>query len=458
MGFQRFESRFCTFEAPDGWRIVAGLAAVDGRDEARQRSAVVVENWVDTPQDAATFLDRQLEVMTQVESEIELVEKRNLDSRNLGEALLATFRMPLPDGRALLQKQLIAVEGRLACTLTVSGLEDDRELWNECCNPILGSFDVSAREWSGEIRESDDVVNVDADGPPPSMHDVSGLGLAIPVPAGWEVAPDGTLRRGESAKISIRRTGLPAASAEECFAEALERFSRAGEAKPNAWKRGETPGGTSFWSVDAVSTRQKTWGPPDRHLRREVFVDDNGVLAFTLDCTGEPAGPVEDLGRIVGGYRWLNSDRQTLRLGEPWLQAELAGRWTAPGPGVYIRSDPPQTMVLVQQLGKEATLADLVKHHVDATRRAPEVVHVEAETRDDSHFRGCDAVRYLLDFTDAEGQKVSLRTCWLDTPKTRCVVNVRAAASDTADEILRTLMDGFSPEAASGTGDDGGAT
>jgi hypothetical protein len=456
MGFQRFTSRFCTFEAPADWRIVAGLGAIDGRDETRQRSAAVIESWVDAPQDAPTYLDSQLEVLTKVESEIELVEKRSLDSGNLSEALLATFRTPLPDGRALLQKQLVAVEGRLICTLTVSGLEDDQTLWNEYCNPILGSFDVPARDWSGQIRESDNVLTVETEHPPSEMHDLPGLGLAIPAPAGWEVSPDGTLRHEGGAEISIRRSGLPAGTAEECFAEALERYSSTTGAKPSAWQRGETTDGGSFWAVDAISTREKTWGPPDRHLHREVYVDDEGVLAFTLDCPEESVGPIEDLGRVLEGYRWLEPERQRLRLGEPWLRAELKGKWTAAGPGMYIGADPPGTMVLVQQIGKDANLADLIDAQIDATRRAPEVVLVDTEARDEGILQEYDAVRYSLDFKDAEGQSVSLRTCWLDTPESRYVVNVRAAASETAEATLRTLLDGFSPEAAGETDHEGG--
>ncbi len=456
MGFQRFESRFCTFAAPGDWRLVDGLGAIDNRNETRQRSAAVMESWADSPQSAHTYLESQLEMIAQLESEIELVEERSLDSSNLSEALLVTFRTPLPDGRALLQKQLVAIEGRLVCTLTVSGLEDDRALWEESCNPILGSFDVPARDWSGEIRESDIVLTVEEAPPSLAMHDLLELGIAIPVPSKWMVTPEGTLRSGESSEITIRRSGLPAGSAEECFAEALERISRSEGAKPAAWQHGVTPDGASFWSVDAISTLEKTWGSPDRRLRREVYIDDECVLAFTLDCEAESEGPIGDFGRVLVGYHWLEPERQKLRLGEPWLRVELAGKWVPAGPGVYIGTDPPGTMVQVQRVGQEAKLSDLIKGQIDATRRAPEVVQVEAETHDDGMLQECDAVRYSLDFKDAEGQGVFLRTCWLENRENRFVVNVRAIVSDAADQTLKALLDGFSPDSAEETGNRGG--
>ena len=145
MAFQRFESRFCAFEGPAEWRVVPGLGMVDDSDGNLDRSVVVMENWVDPPQNASDYLETQKEMLGQEKPETEVIGEQTLDSRQLSEGVLVTFRTPFPGGGgALLQKQLVAVEGPLVCTLTVSGLEDDTTLWNELCNPLLGSFTVPA--------------------------------------------------------------------------------------------------------------------------------------------------------------------------------------------------------------------------------------------------------------------------------------------------------------------------
>jgi len=456
MGFQLFESRFCTFEGPTEWRVVSGLGMVESDDQTLIRSAVVMENWVNPPKDASAYLQTQLPLLEEEQPETELLGEQRLDSHQLTEALLATFRTPIPNGGAMVQKQLVAVEGALVCTLTVSGLEDDRVLWDELCNPLLGSFTITADDWVGRIREAD-LVPIVEDHSPDGRFDLTGLGLSIPMPTGWEGDPTGTLRHGNEALISIRRSGLSAGSAEECFAEALQNLSQSDGPKPSAWQRGENPEGASFWAIDAITTLEKTFVSSGHVVHREVFIDDQGVISFTLDCVGESAGPIGDFSAIVAGYRWLEPEEQRLRLGEPWLPAELRGQWMPGGPGVYVGLNPPGTIVLVQQIGKEGELDEFVRPQIDAARRAPEIAETDAEKRDAGVLQGCDAVHYSLDFTGTDGETVCLRTCWFDTPTNRCVVNVRASSADTADRTIRTLLDSVKPVATTNAGDRGGA-
>ncbi|MCK5377137.1 MAG: hypothetical protein KAJ97_08655 [Acidobacteria bacterium] len=451
MAFQRFESRFCAFEGPAEWRVVPGLGMVDDSDGNLDRSVVVMENWVDPPQNASDYLETQKEMLGQEKPETEVIGEQTLDSRQLSEGVLVTFRTPFPGGGgALLQKQLVAVEGPLVCTLTVSGLEDDTTLWNELCNPLLGSFTVPAREWSVEIQETE-IVHFEAEPAAGNTQDLPGLGLAVPILDGWEIDPEGVLRLGKEAEIRIRRAGLAAGSAEECFAHALQDLSRTGGPKPTVWQRGETPDGRSFWAVDAVAVHEKTWGPTEQHLRRELFIDDEGVLSLTLECVGDTANAVRDFEVLVSGSRALDPELRRLRLGEPWLPAELAGQWMAAGPGIYVCADPPGTTVMVRQFEKEGMLEELVQTQSESARSAPEVAEITSELRSEGPFRGCDARRYSLDFSDADGKTVCLRTCWLDSASHRNVLQVRSGSAESADDCLRTLLDSFTFDSGGGS-------
>ncbi len=113
MGFQRFESRFCAFEGPATWRIVPGLGMVDDSNQELARSAVVMENWVDPPQNAPAYLEMQAITIKEERPETEVIDEQGLDSQHLSEAVLVTYRTPVPDDGALLQKQLVAFEGPL---------------------------------------------------------------------------------------------------------------------------------------------------------------------------------------------------------------------------------------------------------------------------------------------------------------------------------------------------------
>ena len=193
---------------------------------------------------------------------------------------------------------------------------------------------------------------------------------------------------------------------------------------------------------------EKTWGPPEQHLRRELFIDDEGVLSLTLECRGDPAPFIEDFGTIVEGCRGLDPEQRRLRLGEPWLQAELAGPWMAAGPGMYVCTDPPGTTVMVRQFQKEGSLADLVKRQTESARSAPEVAEITDEQRADGPFRGCETHRYTLDISDTDGKTVCLRSCWLDSASNRRVVHVRSADAETANDCLRTLLESYTVDEA----------
>ena len=452
MGFQHFESRFCGFDGPATWRMVPGLGLVDDNNQRLARSAVVMENWVDPPQNARAYLEMQAMTIKEERPETEVIDEQGLDSQHLSEAVLVTYRTPVPDDGALLQKQLVAFEGPLVCTLTISGLEDDHALWNEVGSPILGSFRVPAREWSANIRVAD-IVQTGPESHSETTHDLPGSGLAVPILEGWDIDATGVLRRGNEAEIRISSSGLAEGSAEECFAKALQVLSRTDGLKPTSWQRGETSGGNPFWAVEAVAVREKTWGPSEQHLRREVFIDDESVLTVTLECPAESAVTIEGFGTVVNGYRWLGPDKRRLRLAEPWLAAELAGQWTTAGPGIYVGSDPPGTIVITQQFAREGDLAKFVTAQTDAARSASEVAEVISEQSADGPFRGCEAHRYSLDFSKNDGDTVCLRSCWLDSRSTRSIVHVRSGDAEAADECLRTLLDSFKADPPA---DDGG--
>ncbi len=101
MSFQRFESRFCAFEGPTKWRIVPGLGMVDDSNQELKRSAVVMENWIDPPQNASAYLVTQVKTIKEERPETEVIDEQSLDSRHLSEALLVTYRTPIPDDGAL---------------------------------------------------------------------------------------------------------------------------------------------------------------------------------------------------------------------------------------------------------------------------------------------------------------------------------------------------------------------
>jgi hypothetical protein len=103
---------------------------------------------------------------------------------------------------------------------------------------------------------------------------------------------------------------------------------------------------------------------------------------------------------------------------------------------------------MVQQFQKEGSLADLVKRQTESARSAPEVAEITDEQRTDGPFRGCETHRYTLDFSDADGKTVCLRSCWLDSASNRSVVHVRSADAETANDCQRTLLESFTVDEA----------
>jgi hypothetical protein len=441
---QSFSSSFCRFDGPDHWRAVPGLGLVEAGSAGVKRSAVVMESWVDPPVSAAEFVARQRAAFPELERPIETVEGASLGAGGR-EVHLATYRSPLPSGDFLVQKQLTTATGPLVCTLTVSGRQSDASEWGPHGDRMLDSFTVEASRWAQEIRH-ERVLGSAARGAGPNAA-VRSIGLALPVPAGWVWDEGGmALRRGETATIAVRRSGLPAASAEECFAEALARLGRSEDVVPSRWDRGETRAGAQFWALEASGRMSRTWGKGLVAVHREAYVDDEGVIAFTLDAAGNLEDADAAFAAVVGAYAWLPPETQALRTGESWLHAELPGHWEVVGTGVYARQSPSRLIVQVMALPRAQPAAKLGPGQASALRSSPDVVAVRRDEEEAGTLYGRPAYRFALDHgTPADGVS-GLRCVWIDGKDACYHFSVQGEDPATVSQILSLLVAGVDPD------------
>jgi len=451
MGSQTCEARFCRFEGPADWQAVPGFGLVTGDETKFRSTAMVMENWNDPPLTVVEYVEKQREILQESCPETELIDEWTPEEKNFGEANLAVYRTPQPDGRTLLQKQLTGIDGPLACTLTVSGMEEDRGEWEPACHEMLASFTLTSKGWASEIKRipiaelcSEGEVTEDL-----KRVVLTSMSLSVALPRGWAADVEaGVLRLGEHTSIVVRRTGLPAGSAEECFEEALHRFHADPQLEITAWDRGVTSSDRSFWVVEAAATQNRTWGEPIKTFAREIFVDDEGVVAFLLRSEGEPEKAVEDFRVVVSGYEWLPTEERNLRLGESWLVVELEGNWMAAGPGTYAKLDPPACVIIISSFPRARNLPKFAAAQIAEFEKALEIGSVERSEEREGSYQGCPAYRWYFDFVATDGTKTALRHIWLDfDDEIRYQIVVRTEDADLADGICLQLLEGLRPEA-----------
>ena len=443
---QTFSSRFCRFAGPDSWRAVAGLGLVEAGSTGVKRSAVVMEGWLDPPLSAAEYVARQREAFPELGREVETVEEASLRAGGR-DSHLATYRSPLPSGDCLVQMQLTTTAGPLACTLTVSGRQSDASEWKPQADHMLDSFTVEARRWAQEIRHEQLLGKAPrCIGPTAAARSI---GLALPVPAGWSW-DEGRLelRRGETATISVRRSGLPATSAEECFAEALGRLGAAEDVRPSRWDRGETSARAEFWALEAEGRTSKTWGSGATFVHREAYVEDDGVIAFVLDANGDIEGAGTAFAAVVAGYTWLPPEGQALRTGEAWLHAELPGHWMVLGTGVYAQTSPTRLTVQATVLPGAQPAVKLGPGQAAALRSAPEVATVHRDEEESGTLYGRPAHRFCLDHATPDGATVATRCVWLDGTDACHILVVQGDDPGMVSQTLSLLVAGLDMEGA----------
>lgn len=438
---QTFQSSFCRFTGPGHWRAVPGLGLVEGGAAGVQRSAVVMENWVDPPITAVEYVARQRKALPELEREVAVVRDKSLSAGDR-DLHLATYRSPLPAGDFLVQQQLTTADGPLICTLTVSGRESDLSAWGPLADGMLDSFTVDGRRWAKDIR------NEPLLGKAPRSRGQStearSIGLAVPEPSGWSWdEATNTLRLGETATITVRRSGLPAASAEECFAGALARLGALQDARASRWHHGETPSGLAYWAIETVGQAGRTWGKTAAVTHREAYIEDEGVVAFTLDAAGDLDVADAAFAEVVAGYSWLPADLQALRTGETWLHAELPGHWMVVGTGVYARMTPTPIVVQALVLPRAQPAAKLGPGQSRALRSAPGVAAVHRDEEESGTLYGRPAYRVTLDYDTADGAAASVRVVMVDGREVSYQLVVQGGIATEVSQTLSLLVAGL---------------
>ncbi len=441
------QSRFCSVEAPSGWRVVPGAGLLGRETGGVRRSAVVCENWMDPAIDSAAFVERQREVLGRECPRSRVVEEHALPPATLGDARLLVVRTELETGGVLLQKQLTTVAGPLACTLTLSGSEVDSELWETDAVILLGSFAVPSCRWASAIRQFRwaPAVETEMGVAAAELVTVRAAGIRIPLLPGWEVDGDVGICCGE-ATVRVRRSDLASSSAEVCFADALHRIERMGKLSLDVWGRGTTARGKPVYLVGATASSTPTWGAPKRTSLVQAFVGDEGVIAFQALAPTDLETTQRVVRQLVEGYEWVEPAERTLDICQTWLPARLTGRWTEVSPGIYLKNDPPQILLVVAEMPRSQGIEVFSEGQVAAIRSGPDVATILREESAAGAFRGRDAFRYSLEYLTADGRRVSLRACCIDADWGCCAIIAKGAEQEAVHQLWCRLLDELRPE------------
>lgn len=441
-----FETRFCRFEPPSGWIAMPLVGVLEKPSKEPSRSAVVMENWLDKPLKAQEYAAAQREAVQAHAPGAEFVEETKYSGAGLSDAHALRFRTAAKGGARLRQELIVAVEGPLAVSLTLTGLESDAANWSRLFGGILGSFAITAAPWA-RAMERFALAPKDPKSAGPSTA-APALQMTVPVAAGWKLdAEAGTLRSPAGAEITIRRSGLPAASPDELFSDALVRAHRNPDVPPRRWDRGVTAQNFPYFALESATVQAGNWVKKDPVVVREIFVQDHGPAAFRLQAPESDAAAFEALNAAAFGYDILPPAQRRLVLRESWLRIDLAGDWTPLGAGAYVKPSEPVAILMAHRIPASPGLKAYAENAVRALGTAPEVqAVVRQESREGPH-KGVPAWRYSLDFTGAAGAPVSLRAAWFEAGGALYALTVRGQTGKDTDDLFGRALEGVDAEA-----------
>ncbi len=445
-----FESRFCRFEVPSGATVLPGAGVLESRADDLRKSAVIVENWLDEKLSAARFAEIQRKAVLAQTDAAELSEEGAVKGGRFPDAHQQVFEIASPEGVALRQEQYFMVEGPLAVCLTLTGPAADASGWRRFFEPVQRSFEIP---FAAELRALTraPLLSEGVSGPaggPAAARAVGHLQVSFPVPAGWTYdEATSTLRSGGGADIRIQRSGLPASTFEMLFAEAIGRALRDEKRVLLRWDRGATAGGREAAAIESEAAPGGTWVKTEKRIVREIFLEDDGALALTLEAAARDDAARAALAQIVAGTALLPAEARRLRVALPWLPVELEGPWRETGPGIFVRTAPPPMLLSAQRQPSAPDARKLADLAAASLRSSPELAQVSKEEARQEDYAGRPVYRYSLDFVTKAGEKAYLRAVWFDAGGSVCSVLLRGADPSTG-EVFRKCLESLRPAAA----------
>jgi hypothetical protein len=439
-----FASRFCRFEVPPGWTVLPGAGAVESRPGTRL-SAVVTENWLEQIESCEAFARRQKELLQVLRAGTVAVEEKPLRHEVLQDVRGILLRAPGPAGTFLRQEQILAIEGHLAACLTLTGPEADAKRREQPFETVRRTFEIPGRAALRKLTRAPLLVSVSRSPPPVTRVTVPPLQISLPVPDRWRFDQSAAVLRGPGeAEISFQRTGLPASSVEELFAEALSRALRDPAFSPARWDRGRTAQGQEAFALESVGEGKGTWVRTEAPAVREVFTLDESALVFRLRASERDEEARSALAAVVDGYALLPQGERRLRVPIAWMPVELSGPWQQGAPGVFVRTARPALALAALKIPAIQGLEKFADEAAKSLRPSAEGVRVSAEERRRITWKGVPLYRYTVDAVDADEKKQSIRAAWFGGGDAACAVIVQGEGRET-DSLFEECLNGLRP-------------
>jgi hypothetical protein len=425
--------------------ILPGLGAMENRSSSPRLSAVVQENWMEKATTAEAFALRQWEFLRTERPETSLVEQKGLSGGPFRDAYGMALRAAGPEGAALRQEQIFAIEGPLAACLTLTGPEADPDRRERAFESVRRSFQVRGAQALREMVRAPLVAGAPSGGPGPARTPVPHLQIAVPVPAGWRLDPEeGTLRSAEGAEIAVKRAGLSADSPEELFAEALARALGDSSMRPRAWDHAATLQGFEAFALECVGAAAGTWAKKEPQITRETIALDASAVVFRLRASDGSDAAKAAFAQIVGGYEMLPPAKRRLRVPLAWLPVELSGPWRQGAPGIFARAALPALSLAATRIPAVQGLEKFAEAAARSLHPSAAGVRIEQEERRAIPWKGLPLFRYTADFVEPAGERVSLRAAWFGSGESVCSIIVRGSGEE-ADALFALCLDRLRP-------------
>ncbi|HVR06581.1 MAG TPA: hypothetical protein VMW75_00915, partial [Thermoanaerobaculia bacterium] len=484
-----YESRYCTFAVPDNWVPQPPFGYAEPGDDEGRLSAQALERWLPKATTAAAHAARLKELLPALYSAFELVGEGRFPAaaapspgavtarggwtskaaaaaagnpaaesgREGGEGRFLTFKYRNGDHEAAIARVIYLLRGPLACELTLSGSvaaspERDRErLWDGIAKTFsLRGLELLSRLELGRPLFSEGLQAAILAGPrrqPTAMQKFPRAGVALPPPAGWEVAEeegDAVLRRNE-AEIRLRRpVGVAGGdgNAGAWFAWRMRQLQDSAGLVLGC-ERGKLAGVPYAAVLHDEKAQTRSWSTAAARRTLELFRGTQPPQWWALrahESAMPDLRPV--LEQLVAAAETLPPEEWQLKLAEPWIDFTLEGPWQAASPGLYATLTERQPLFAhLASAESKLALATLRPQAVASLRRGAALERVDAENEVLGEWRGYPALRYSLDGASRRAPAVSVRAVWLAPERRLYSLYVQGAGANVADPLFLGLLE-----------------
>jgi hypothetical protein len=415
-----YESRYCTFAAPNDWVTLPPFGFAGPGDEEDRFTAQAMERFLTEPTTAGAYAQKQIEVLPALYAEMALVAEGPQPVAGAGDGYFLLLGFRNEEGDRALARVVYLTLGPLVCELTLIGLDGTDRERDRLFEAIGKTFALHDVEFLTKVDTRPLLAkNLDLSAPPPGeRRKFPRCCVSIPLLSGWEMAEeDGApVFRLRGTEIRLRRVLGSDGDVKAWLADRMKALQETKSLLLGS-ERGSLERGDYAALLYEEKGAVRSWNTAAVRRTLDVFLAGEQPLLLTLET---PVAGFDDyrpaLESLLSGAEFLPAAEWETKLAEPWIDLTLKGPWRTEGPGLYACTEPVFTFLYLTTQKEQPPVEKVQTSIVESVRTGSGVQEIFAEKKALGPFRGHESLHYSVEGFAPENDYIQgTRTVWVSS-------------------------------------------